>query len=154
MTLVELVGTLGLSDREVLAATLWAEARSEAVVGRIAVGCVIRNRMIRRHQTVKHVCLAKLQFSCWFPQGGEANHLRLRSLVENIATFRDPLWGECLWIADGILSGACLDITRGADHYLTTTLLASDKRPSWVEAMACAGVHGSHTFYRSEDRKV
>ena len=96
MTLVELVGTLGLSDREVLASTLWAEARSEAVVGRIAVGCVIRNRMSRRKQTAKQVCLAKIQFSCWWPVGGEANHKRLWSLIENIGTFRDPIWGECL----------------------------------------------------------
>jgi N-acetylmuramoyl-L-alanine amidase len=147
MTAVE--RATALSERDVLAVTLWAEGRSLKVLGRIGIGCAIRNRMDRRNQTAKTVCLAKLQFSCWWKAGGKANYDALCYLLDELAVTDDPIVRECRWIADGILSGACLDVTRGADHYLTTRLLGSSDRPTWVNAMTCTGVIEAHTFYRS-----
>jgi N-acetylmuramoyl-L-alanine amidase len=143
-----------LSDRDVLALTLWGETRGEPIDGKVAVACVIRNRMVRRRQTVREVCLAPMQFSCWQPIGGAANHKALMALAGALvagetANAPDPVLRECQWIADGVLSGACRDIVHGADHYLTTTLLSSTKKPGWVRTMTFAASVGAHAFYRS-----
>jgi N-acetylmuramoyl-L-alanine amidase len=147
MTAVEFAGQL--SDEDVVAATVWAEGRGLKLLGRVAIACVIRNRAIRRNQTPKQVCLARLQFSCWWKAGGAANYSALMRLLEELEVTSDPDWPECEWIAHGVLSGVCRDVTKGADHYLTTRLLASHDRPSWVNAMTCTGVIEAHTFYRS-----
>lgn len=147
MTALDL--SVPLSDRDVLAATLWAEGRSLNVLGRIGIGCVVRNRMAVRHQTAKQVCLARLQFSCWWKAGGKANYDALCYLLEEFAVSADPVLRESQWIADGILSGACRDVTHGADHYCTTRLLGTSDRPSWISAMVCTGHDEAHTFYRS-----
>ena len=151
MTALELAAPL--TDEDVLAATLWAEGRSLNVLGRIGIGCVVRNRMANRHQTAKQVCLARLQFSCWWRAGGVANYNALVYLLEEYAITNDLVLRECRWIAEGILSGACRDITQGADHYLTTRLLGSAARPSWVESMICTGHDDAHTFYRSDEAR-
>jgi N-acetylmuramoyl-L-alanine amidase len=147
-----MTGVERLSDRDVLALTLWAESRGEPVEGKIAVGCVIRNRMAARRQSVREVCLAPMQFSCWQPLGGKANHDALAVMVDTLASGRAPgdvVLRECQWIADGLLSHACRDITRGADHYLTTAMLSSTKKPGWVRTMTWAATVGAHAFYRS-----
>lgn len=149
LTAIEQVRALQIPDVDVLAATLWAEGRNQNILGRIAIGCVVRNRMARRQQSVTQVCLAPLQFSCWWPAGGVANYQALQMLLSSLDTVIDPVWKECQWIASGILDGRCLDVTSGADHYLTTRLLASDQRPRWASTMTCTGVVGDHTFYRS-----
>lgn len=147
MTAIELAATL--DDVDVLAATLWAEGRSLNLLGRVGIGCVVRNRMSRRQQTAKQVCLAKLQFSCWWKAGGLANYNALVYILEEWAVSADPAVRECKWLAQGILSGACRDITHGADHYCATRLLGTTDRPAWVDAMACMGHDEAHTFYRS-----
>lgn len=147
MTAIELADPL--TDEDVVAATLWAEGRSLKLLGRVGIACVVRNRMARRKQTAKQVCLARSQFSCWWKFGGKANYDALVALLEGWATTADPHVAECRWIAQGILSGACRDVTNGADHYLTTRLLGSSDRPAWVNAMTCTGVIEAHTFYRS-----
>jgi N-acetylmuramoyl-L-alanine amidase len=148
-----MTGVDALSDRDVLALTIWAEARGESLEGRVAVGCVIRNRMAGRRQTVRDVCLAPAQFSCWATAGGATNYRALMAVVDALVGGRvvpDPLLRECQWVADGILSGACRDLTRGADHYLTTTLLSSSHKPGWVSKMTWVSTVGSHAFYRSQ----
>ena len=114
--------------------------------------------MARRRQSAREVCLAPLQFSCWQPIGGQANHAAVMAVAHAMAgapsdTSKrgvvDPVVRECQWIADGVLSGACRDITRGADHYLTTALLSSTKKPGWVVAMVWTATVGTHAFYRS-----
>lgn len=65
----------GLTATQLVALALYGEARGETVMGRIAVGCVIRNRVFTRNQSYEDVVLAKNQFSCFSPNGGgEANY--------------------------------------------------------------------------------
>jgi spore germination cell wall hydrolase CwlJ-like protein len=150
---MDTAGTVGaLSDRDVLALTLWAEGRSETLDGRAAIGCVVRNRAASRRQSAREVCLAPMQFSCWQPKDGKANHDALMLLAESVADgkdARDPVLRECQWIADGILSGSCRDLTHGADHYVTTALLSSTKKPGWIRTMTFTVRIGAHAFYRS-----
>ncbi|HAM57568.1 MAG TPA: hypothetical protein DCQ64_20010 [Candidatus Rokubacteria bacterium] len=141
-----------LTDRDALALTVWAEARGESVNGRVAVACVIRNRMRLRKLSAKAVCLQPMQFSCWQTIDGQANHDVLKALVDAAAAGRpvtDPIIRECYWIADGVLAGDVRDNTKGADHYLTTRLLSSSRRPSWVAKMDWTTTVDSQAFYRS-----
>lgn len=144
-----------LDDRMTLALTLWAEARSEPVEGAIAVACVIRTRAAKSGQSVKDVCLARKQFSCWNP-GQDANHVALMTLAERIVdsdhverpTF-DAAFLQCRWIADGILAGVVRDNVGRADHYLTRALFESPQAPSWSKAMPIVARVGAHVFLRS-----
>ena len=149
MSAGDLARTLGLTDVEVVAATLWGEGRNQTVYGRLAIAWVIKNRMARRHQTAAEVCLSPAQFSCWWPFGGTANHAAMLRLLQALAQYDDPVWHECLWVAKGVLDGLCRDVVAGADHYVTTTLLNSEGRPDWIAAMTCTARIGDHTFYRS-----
>src|SRR6185503_1533672 len=74
-----------LTAAQVVAMTIWAEARAEPIEGEVAVGCVIRNRLLRPARfadTWAGVCLAKWQFSCWIPEGGEQNYRMLMARCE------------------------------------------------------------------------
>ncbi len=135
-----------LTEAQVVALTLWGEARSEPA-GRFAVGCVIRNRARTRKQTMRAVCLAKAQFSCWSDAGGQANHESLMRIASTLPIPADPILRECLWIADGLISGALLDRVQGAGHYFTTDLY-HDNPPAWVQSMKVVAVVGNHTFLK------
>jgi N-acetylmuramoyl-L-alanine amidase len=143
--------TAALVESDVLAVTLWAEGRGEPVEGRIAIACVIRNRMDRRHKTAREICLAPFQFSCW-NEGNDANHQALTAMVDALnrgEDIADPVFRECQWIAKGVLSGAVRDNVKRADHYLTTSLLMSGNKPGWAATMTWCATIGAHTFYRS-----
>lgn len=139
-----------LDDLAIVALTLWGECRGEPVEGKIAVACVIRNRVKagRFGKGYTGVCLKRWQFSCWLPEGGAENYAALqaeqaRYQIGDIG----PTLRECLWIAEGVIGGACRDTVKGADHYLTTALLKS-KPPSWVARMRPVAQVGAHTFLK------
>lgn len=58
-------------DRDILARTLWGEARGEGLAGQIAVAWTIRNRVNDlktgpwRGEGYSGVCQKPYQFSCW-----------------------------------------------------------------------------------------
>lgn len=137
-----------LSEVDVVALTLWGEARGESLDGKAAVAWVIRNRAVRREQTYKAVCLARAQFSCWWPSGGRANYQALSTLAAQIRERTDPLLEECRWVAEGVMRGVLWDRTRGADHYMTTELY-HESPPAWAREMPVSSVVGNHTFLSS-----
>jgi N-acetylmuramoyl-L-alanine amidase len=146
---IELLPTL--TDAQVLGLTLWGEARSEPIEGRVAVACVIRNRLRRGRwgNSYRVVCLARDQFSCW-NDGIDANHqalmveaLRVAGGVETLL----PITRECLWVAQGIVSGDVQDNTERADHYLTRELYIRNP-PVWARTMKVAVRIGGHVFLR------
>jgi hypothetical protein len=141
-----------LSQTDVLALTIWGEARNQAVEGRIAVGCVIRNRLIagRWGHDYKAVCLAPWQFSCWTPKGGPANYETVLAAARALLHpegHRGPDLRECLWIAEGLTSGALRDRVAGCAHYVTRELWHSQP-PSWARGMDPAIRIGDHVFFR------
>lgn len=142
-----------LSVRDVIALTLYGEARGEGPEGRIAVANVLRNRLSRRHlgQTYRGVCLMPFQFSCWLEVGGATNYGVLidtaRLLIGGQAS--GPVLKECQWIADGLLSDSFVDNTHGATHYLTTNLYAT-RPPSWAAKARVLAQIGNHVFFRVE----
>jgi N-acetylmuramoyl-L-alanine amidase len=136
-----------LSDTQALAVTLYGEARSEPVEGRIAVGNVVRNRMAKRFATVKGICLAEHQFSCW-NRDESANHNRVVQAAERLLMPDQPLTDaalrECYFIAQGIVGGALQDNTKGSSHYHTATLMP---RPKWAVGQTPVAQIGAHLFY-------
>lgn len=137
-----------LTDEQVVAMTIWAEARAEPIEGEVAVGCVIRNRLMkpRRFQdTWKGVCLAKWQFSCWIPQGGEANYRMLMARCESAMAGTATWPPQASWIAAGIISGAIEDRVSGATHYYASWMKTP---PKWAIDVVPVAVLGVHRFYK------
>ncbi|MEO5336888.1 MAG: cell wall hydrolase [Magnetospirillum sp. WYHS-4] len=139
-----------LSEEQVLARTLWGEARGEKHEGRVAVACVILNRAARAQahrrrkgtrfwwgETPKEVCLQPLQFSCW--NGSDQNLPKMLAVTE-----ADKAFADCLAIARDALAGRLVDNTGGATHYINPKLVD----PSWAKSMIETARIGRHAFYR------
>jgi N-acetylmuramoyl-L-alanine amidase len=138
---------IDLPDRVVLALLVYGESRGEPLLGQIAVACVVRNRLKLAVNTAprwRDVCLAPKQFSCF--NKDDANYPTVLLAADILMT--RPLASDlqqALWIADGIISGACQDVTAGSVNYLTTQLLES-KPPSWARNKPINVVIGHHSF--------
>ncbi len=137
-----------LSPLDILALTIYGEARGEPVEGKIAVANVCRNRLKtnRWGMTYERVCLAPMQFSCWQPIDGAGNAGTLRTLSEQIMAGtapQDPVLAECYWIASGMQSGAARDNVSNATHYF----VSSTKVPSWAAGQLPVCVVGHHSFF-------
>ncbi len=120
-----------LSEIEVTGLTIYGEARGESVMGQIAVGCVIRNRVIT--ETYQQVCLKPKQFSCW--NENDPNYPILIELASKLVwneVDNNEILDQCLFIAGGIVNDHLIDITNGAKNYLTEHLFHDSKRPSWA----------------------
>jgi spore germination cell wall hydrolase CwlJ-like protein len=131
---------------DVLARTLWGEARSEGANGMRAVAHVILNRVLIAEANggeywwghdVITVCQKPYQFSCWNP--ADPNRPKLMKVDE-----ADTEFATALRIARRAVLG-CLgdDITRGADHYHTVDIL-----PFWAKGERPAVTIGRHHFYK------
>jgi N-acetylmuramoyl-L-alanine amidase len=135
----------GLSDIEILALTIYGEARGEAIEGQIAVGCVIRNRT-GVNNSYKEVCLAPKQFSCW--NINDPNYPVLTKLGQELLNdvyISDSILRQCDWIAEGITANVILDNTHGSKNYITNKLL-KENPPDWAKRLKIVGVIGDQTF--------
>lgn len=135
-----------MTEIDVLALTVYAEARGEPIEGRIAVACVIRNRVFdgRWGQTYASVCLWPKQFSCW-NAGTEANHVKLIALTEQLTAgtlIPDALLEECYWIAEGIITNRIGARVGNSTHYHTIKV-----DPSWAPTGHLIARVGSQLFY-------
>lgn len=149
-----------LNDHQALALTLWAEARGEPDAGVQAVGCVIRNRAKNPGwwgRTLREVCLAPGQFSCWNP-GTDPNHVKLMQRAERLLKglpILDRRFQEIEVLAAGIQADLVEDITKGSDHYYSPEGMVPKHRvPAWAQhpktkaALVPTAVIGRHRFYR------
>ena len=128
-------------DLEVLARTIYGEARGESYPGKLAVGKTIVNRAAdpRWPDRIKDVCVQPYQFSCWL--NGDPNRQRLLD-----ATLEIPAMRECLIAATQAMC-APDDPSKGANHYLTTEL-ARRSPPKWYDTAKVTVVVGAHAFLR------
>jgi N-acetylmuramoyl-L-alanine amidase len=140
-----------MPERHVLALTLHHEAAGEAARGMLAVGCVIRNRADwgKWGPTLRDVCLAPRQFSCWRPEGGQANHDALRAHAAALMEGRTPrALLPAFGVADRLLA-ECADITRGADHYYAPiSMVPRGRVPAWAKGREPVAKIGRHLFFR------
>ena len=130
-------------DVDVLARTLYGEARGESVRGKEAVVCVILNRVQRAKDrngywwgsTIEQVCFKPWQFSCW--NEADPNRAKVLGVEPGHRVF-----DTCLRIARRAVSGCLSDVTKGATHYHTDNV-----NPPWSRGRpACAEI-GRHLFY-------
>jgi spore germination cell wall hydrolase CwlJ-like protein len=123
-------------DLEVLARTIYGEARSESRQGREAVAIVILNRAAsgRWPNSVKGVCLQPQQFSCW--NAGDPNRA-----VALSASAWDSAYMACLNVAEAAIAGQ-LGNLNGANHYHTNGVT-----PYWSADMQQVASIGAHRFF-------
>ncbi|HEY5046718.1 MAG TPA: cell wall hydrolase [Rhizomicrobium sp.] len=137
-------------EAQVLAATLYGEARGEGEAGLEAVACVVLNRVRiaragNRAQfgcgTVASCCLAPWQFSCW--NEADPNRAKLLALDFDRPIFASE-W-QCLEIARRALAGGLPDTVDGATFYKVSSLPWPRE---WGRQVPPAKVIGRQSFYR------
>jgi len=128
---------------DILARTLYGEARGEPVRGQEAVAAVVVNRVRRARErggywwgtTIVEVCLKPWQFSCW--NGNDPNRPKILAVNPD-----DRRFAACLRIARRAVAGALADPTDGATHYH-----ALGRPPLWAVGREPSAVIGRHRFY-------
>jgi len=131
-------------DVDVLARTIYGEARGELVRGQEAVAAVVINRVRRARarngrywwgSSIEEVCLKSWQFSCW--NSNDPNRQKIETVTADTEIFQ-----TCLRVARRAVSGTLKDPTSGATHYHVTGL-----QPAWSRRRAPSAEIGNHQFY-------
>lgn len=139
-----------LATDQVIAITLYGEARSEPVEGRIAVASVVMNRVKAKRfgHDARAVCLAPMQFACWQPKDGQRNYEEVLSVARSVVNGAEagPILRECAWIALGVLSGDLLDRVNGSTHYVTADLFRIAP-PAWAKGKTPSVRVASQLFF-------
>lgn len=120
------------SELDVFAATLYAEARGEPEEGEIWVAWVIKNRAARNigGKSIKAVCTADKQFSCW---NGKTE-----------MKINEPnSWNRSVRIAEQVLDSSS-DPTGGSDHYYADSIA----EPYWAKNCIETRKIGHHQFLK------
>lgn len=131
---------------DVMARTLWGEARSEGQQGMEAVAMVILNRasVAKRKSgfwwgnTIIQVCQKPFQFSCW--NKSDPNFKKLTAVTTD-----DIHFATALRVSRRAVLGMVKDKTGGATHYHTIDIL-----PFWAKGQKPTARIGRHIFYKLE----
>lgn len=129
---------------DVLARTIFGEARGEPVEGMEAVASVILNRVRIAQKKGRYwwgnniigVCQKPYQFSCW--NKNDPSYHRLTHVTDKNIHF-----ATSLRIARRAVINALKDCTGGATHYH-----ADYVSPYWARGEAPSKVIGRHIFYK------
>ncbi|MDB5491192.1 MAG: cell Wall Hydrolase family protein [Micavibrio sp.] len=131
-------------EANVLARTIWGEARGEGVAGMQGVGNVVMNRVRIARQKGKFwwgndvigVCQKPYQFSCW--NKGDANFEKIQAVDG-----RDLVFASAMRLGFRAVIGQLADITGGATHYHAAGMM-----PNWARGQVPSATIGRHVFYR------
>lgn len=133
-----------ITDIDIMARTIYGEARGESKEGKVAVGNVISNRAktvkfkIFGDGSIESACLYPKQFSCW--NQNDPNRQKCLSVKTD-----DKVFLECLSVAYEILMGLCNDNTDGCDHYWARSI----QDPDWSKSLKNKTLIGNHYFAKS-----
>lgn len=131
-------------DREILARTLWGEARGEGLAGQLAVAWTIRNRVFDGKQKswwgegYAGVCLKPWQFSCW--NQNDPNY----AYLSGAKPIPKGQFKQAMEAANAVIDGTVDDMTGGATHYFATSM---PKPPAWIKGAKLTLAMGHHRFY-------
>lgn len=140
-----------MTENEILARTLFGEARNQSTRGMEAVAHVVLNRLAVSKQktifwwgnTIEEICLHPKQFSCW--NYSDPNRERILSVTSD-----DPVFKIALEIAEDACAGLLIfDPTKGATHYYNPS--AVQFSPAWAVKEIPLKVIGDHNFYRPRE---
>ncbi len=126
-------------DIDVLARTVYGEARGESDLGKLAVAWVVVNRASR--QSIAAAALKSIHFSTW----NNARDNDANQFVMLTAEPSDPVYAKCLIAALQAAHGLVPDPTEGATHYH-----AHSVSPSWAAGHSYTSI-GGHRFSRDID---
>ena len=139
------MGEVTSEDLEVMARTLWAEARGEPYEGQVAVAWVIRNRAADKRwpRTIHQVCKQPWQFSCWNGEiRADLQDANYRAMLGADVGVRGFL--RAFHVAAGVLTGDLESpVPAGTCHYH-----ADSVSPSWAAGHTPCAAIGRHLFYR------
>lgn len=126
--------TKSSSDLDIIAATIFDEAKGEKTIGRKAVASVIQNRSKwkKYKNNPVNVCIAKLQFSGW-----NKGYIK----IDLKSKEHQKIWKECKEIAKQIIENKFTPITK-ANHYYNPKLA----NPKWGKLMKNVEIIGNHKF--------
>lgn len=133
---------------EIVAKTIYGEARGEyymengGLPSLISVANVIFNRFKNdRRGLIENVCIKPKQFSCW--NSNDPNF----EIIKNVS-INDPVYSLCLETAENVISEKWPDITKGATHYYSCSILNnSSKIPYWAKGQTPKIRIGNHLFF-------
>ena len=132
------------NDRDVLARTIYGEARGEGLAGMVAVAWTIRNRVFDGKEKswwgegYADVCQKPYQFSCWNKNDPNYPYLSGTKPIP----FRE--FARAQIAADQVIAGTAPDPTGGATHYYSTTM---PNAPKWTEGATRTLKLGHHVFF-------
>lgn len=131
-----------MGDKEILAKTVYLEARGEPTDGWRGVAFVIMNRAKLNKaywggRLVRDVCLKPYQFECWNP---EQNHtIDDSSLYKRIKQITDLIYDK----------KDLDDPTSGSDHYNNPSI--ENPPPDWTKNCNKTVKIENHQFYKSKN---
>jgi spore germination cell wall hydrolase CwlJ-like protein len=134
------------SEVDVMARTIYGEARGESYQGKIAVGWVIMNRVAFAQardgywwgSTIREVCLKPWQFSCW--NANDPN----RKVIESVGP-NDPNFSQCFDVAGRVVSGKVPNPVEGATRYYAEYIAPL----FWVRGATLVSKVSVHSFYEN-----
>ena len=130
--------TVTTRDIEILARTVYGEARGESDLGKLAVAWVVVNRARKYHVGLGEACLLSIHFSCW--NNGRANDAnQLKMMMANLS---HPAFARCMLAALQAAHELVPDPTDGAAHYCAIGI-----EPDWAEGKTYETI-GHHKFFR------
>lgn len=130
-------------DLDILAKTLWAEARGEGMAGMIAAGWTIRNRVDDGRfkswwgEGYAGVCQKPWQYSCW--NKDDPNY----QFLSGAKPIPQKQYLAAMEAAKAVIVGT-VDPTGGATHYYSTSMQTP---PKWAAAGRKTVQIGRHIFY-------
>ncbi|TWC50130.1 cell wall hydrolase [Pseudomonas sp. SJZ080] len=133
------------NDIDVLARTLWGEARGEGPAGQVAVAWTIRNRVNDGNprswwgEGYAGVCQAPWQFSCW--NKNDPNYPYLSGAKQ----IPPSQYALVMRNAKLVVDGATPDPTGGATHYYAKSMKTA---PKWTVGAKQTVTIGNHVFFR------
>lgn len=125
----------------IVASTLYFEARGEGETGIKAVASIIWNRAHEKRWSklgLAGVCLQKKQFECHNKGFKQANPIKVLD---------KKAWIYCQKIAKEMTNGTFKPITTG-NHYLTVKLFNKVSSSHWAKKMIETKIIGNHIFGR------
>ena len=142
---------LKLSGAQILALTIYGEARGESTEGKIAVGSVILERVDHRDwdgKTIPEVCFKPYQFSCYNEH--DPNYPKLLHIAErwDAELAASSSLNDCFSIALGLING---HIPRTpeieASHCCQYSTAKGADNVHWDDKMKVVAKIGSHIFF-------
>lgn len=145
-----------LSDPQIVALTLYGEARGGTPRLRASVASVILNRVKAQHKawglTAREVCLAPWQFSCWKVAGGAANHQTVMDAAGHLLrqSTIGPILKGCLALGAEVCTGTLTDSAHGATYYYAPAAMKpAGAVPKWAIGLEPVAIVDGTRFYRS-----